>query len=40
MVTNLMGGTITSTLKKVDVKKLDKDLFKVPGGYTEQQAGN
>jgi Domain of unknown function (DUF4412) len=40
MVTNLMGGTITSTLKKVDVKKLDKDLFKVPTGYTEQQSAN
>jgi len=40
MVTNLMGGTITSTLKKVDVKKLDKNLFIVPAGYIEQQAGN
>jgi hypothetical protein len=37
MVTHLMGGTITSTLKKVEVRKLDKDLFKVPAGYTEQQ---
>jgi len=40
MVTNLMGGTITSTLKKVDVKKLDKNLFVVPAGYIEQQGGN
>jgi hypothetical protein len=40
MVTNLMGGTITSTLKKVEVKKFDKNLFKVPAGYTEAQAAN
>ncbi len=40
MVTNLMGGTITSTLKKVDVKKLDKGLFNVPAGYTEEKSGN
>jgi hypothetical protein len=40
MVTRLMGGTITSTLKKVDVKKLDKGLFEVPSGYTEQQVAN
>ncbi len=40
MVTNLMGGTITSTLKKVDLKKLDKGLFKIPAGYTLQQTEN
>jgi hypothetical protein len=40
MVTSLMGGNITSTLKKVEVKKLDKDLFKVPAGYTEEQTAN
>jgi hypothetical protein len=40
MVTSLMGGSITSTLKKVEVKKLEKDLFNVPTGYTEQKATN
>ncbi len=40
MVTSLMGGTITSTLRKVDAKKLDKNLFKVPAGYTEEQTAN
>lgn len=32
-VTRIMGGTMINTLKKVETKKLDKDLFKVPKGY-------
>ena len=40
MVTSLMGGTITSTLKKIEVKKLDATLFQVPAGYTLEQTGN
>jgi len=40
MVTSLMGGTITSTLKKVEAKKLDKNFFEVPAGYKEEQAAN
>lgn len=32
-VTKMMGGTITTTLKKIEQKKLDPGLFKVPAGY-------
>ena len=31
--TNMMGGSITSTLKKIEQKKLGKEIFKVPAGY-------
>lgn len=33
-VTKMMGGTITTTLKKIEEKKLDPELFKVPKDYT------
>jgi hypothetical protein len=37
-VTNhVMGGTIVSTLKKVEQKPLDPELFKVPSDYTLRQ---
>jgi hypothetical protein len=32
-ITQIMNGTITSTLKKTEQKKLDPSLFKVPAGY-------
>jgi hypothetical protein len=31
--TRMMGGSVTSTLKKIEQKKLDPALFKVPAGY-------
>lgn len=31
--TQVMGGSITTIVKKIEQKKLDKDLFKVPAGY-------
>jgi hypothetical protein len=34
---SIMGGTITTTLKKTEQKSLSKDLFKVPDGYKLQQ---
>lgn len=33
-VMEVMGGKITNTLKKIEQKQLDKDLFEVPKGYT------
>jgi hypothetical protein len=33
-VTQVMGGTITNTLVKVEKKSLSGDLFQVPAGYT------
>lgn len=33
-VNNIMGGTITSTLKKVEQKPLHPELFKVPSDYS------
>ncbi len=36
-VTQVMGGTITNTLVKIEKKSLSDDLFKVPAGYTSQQ---
>ncbi len=32
-VMNMMGGTITTTLKNIKKKSLSKNLFKVPKGY-------
>lgn len=32
-VNTVMGGTVTSTLKRVEQKPLDPQLFKVPKGY-------
>jgi hypothetical protein len=29
----VMGGSITTVVKKIEQKKLDKDIFKVPAGY-------
>jgi hypothetical protein len=33
-VVNIMGGTVTTTLKSIQKKSLSKDLFAVPKGYT------
>jgi hypothetical protein len=33
-VTQVMGGTITNTLVKMEKKSLSSDLFQVPAGYT------
>jgi hypothetical protein len=33
-VTQVMGGSVTSTLVKMEKKPLSDDLFKVPAGYT------
>ena len=30
----VMGGTITSTLKRVELRRLDPELFKIPKGFT------
>lgn len=32
-VYNMMGMTVTTTLKKIEKRSLSKDLFKVPAGY-------
>lgn len=32
-VTKMMGGSVVTTLKKVETKKIDKAMFKVPKGY-------
>ena len=32
-ITEIMGGTVTTTVKKIEQKKLDASLFKVPSGY-------
>jgi hypothetical protein len=34
VVSQVMGGTITNTLVKIEKKSLSDDLFKVPAGYT------
>ncbi len=36
-VMNIMQGTSTTTLKKIEKKSLDKSLFSVPEGYTLEQ---
>ncbi len=36
METNVMGMTTTTTLKKIEERKLSKDLFKVPEGYVQK----
>ena len=36
-IMNVMGGKITTTLKSIEQKELDKDLFEIPKGYTEIQ---
>jgi len=36
-VMNIMKGTTTTTLKKIEKKSLDKSLFSVPEGYTLTQ---
>ncbi|HOI95787.1 MAG TPA: DUF4412 domain-containing protein [Syntrophobacter fumaroxidans] len=36
--TEIMEGSMTTVLKKVDVKALSPDLFTVPAGYTLQKA--
>jgi hypothetical protein len=33
-MTQVMGGTVTNTLVKMEKKSLSDDLFKVPSGYT------
>jgi hypothetical protein len=38
MVMNIMQGTSTTTLKKIEKKSLDKSLFSVPEGYTQTQS--
>jgi hypothetical protein len=38
MVMNIMQGTSTTTLKKIEKKTLDKSLFAIPEGYTLTQA--
>ena len=38
MVMNIMKGTSTTTLKKIEKKPLDKSLFSVPEGYTQTQS--
>ncbi|HAA03787.1 MAG TPA: hypothetical protein DCZ69_19450 [Syntrophobacteraceae bacterium] len=35
-ITQLMGGTITNTLVKMEQKSLSGDLFKVPSDYTQK----
>lgn len=35
--TQIMGGSMKTVLKKVEVKPLSPDLFKVPAGYTLQK---
>jgi hypothetical protein len=37
-VMNIMKGTSTTTLKKIEKKSLDKSLFSVPEGYTQEQS--
>jgi len=37
-VMNIMQGTSTTTLKKIEKKSLDKSLFSVPEGYTLEQS--
>ncbi len=37
-VMQVMGGTITNTLVKVEQKSLSGDLFKIPSGYTQTAA--
>jgi len=37
-VMQVMGGTITNTLVKIEQKSLGGDLFKVPSGYTQTAA--
>lgn len=37
-VTQVMGGTVVSTLKTMQQKKLSKSLFQVPEGYTLTQS--
>ncbi len=34
----VMGGTVVSTLKKVEQKQLDPELFKVPKGYAQKES--
>lgn len=38
MVMNIMKGTLTTTLKKIEKKSLDKSLFSVPEGYAQTQS--
>ena len=35
-VTQVMGGTITNTLVRIEQKSLSGDLFRVPSGYTQK----
>ncbi|MBW1775571.1 MAG: DUF4412 domain-containing protein [Deltaproteobacteria bacterium] len=37
-VMDVMGGKITTTLKMIEQKPLDKDLFEVPKGYTRTES--
>lgn len=37
-VMNVMKGTSTTTLKKIEKKTLDKSLFTIPAGYTQTQS--
>jgi hypothetical protein len=39
-VTNMMGGSVTTTLKTIQQKSLSKSLFAVPKGYTLKESGN
>ncbi|MFH0994290.1 MAG: DUF4412 domain-containing protein [Pseudomonadota bacterium] len=38
MVMNIMKGTSTTTLKKIEKKSLEKSLFSIPEGYTQTQS--
>ena len=38
MTMNIMKGTSTTTLKKIEKKSLDKSLFSIPEGYTQTQS--
>jgi hypothetical protein len=38
MVMNIMKGTSTTTLKKIEKKSLDKSLFSVPEGYIQTES--
>lgn len=38
-VMHVMNGTVITTLKSIETKKLDHALFKVPAGYTLTESG-
>ncbi|WP_169728901.1 DUF4412 domain-containing protein [Desulfatirhabdium butyrativorans] len=38
-VMHVMNGTVITTLKTIETKKLDPSLFKIPAGYTLTESG-